>query len=234
MELDPNPDQPAENRIERESQPVLDIPDIPIRPIELKELLNIVDIPIAAIQLGDIVPASKRSVLRFEKKRGERLGGKALKGTRREKSIQRIKYRPASIRGRPAGARYKEGKKGRKQGKRGGPSLLRNFAACPRCSYFLSGYRVLYGREVVDKLDAEQIDGWLGMEWTIETRRLLHRSYGIRTDIDHYFWEHACETCCRRIVFEMKPERDPNGGPTSGGPLFLEEDFFWVEVKSKR
>ena len=81
--------------------------------------------------------------------------------------------------------------------------LRRYFIACGRCGYFLTGYRVLHGLATLEKATDALENGWLSLQWDNETRQLVQKSYGIRTDISLYHFEIACPECQRRLVFDQ-------------------------------
>ena len=223
------------------------LPDIPIVPVDLglHSTVDIVDISIHAIDLAKIqaeegdLPSPHRPSNRAAEaviapsQEPSPLVQEGDEAKPKPKKPKKIKYRPATIRQR-FDHRHREGDKRRKQGKGSGDRLIRHFAACPRCSYFLSGYRVLYGKDVVKTLVDEVEDGWIPMPWTVETRNLLQRSYGIRTDVGFYYFEIACDSCCRRIVFEAKDANGAPDGENESRSPFVDEDYFWVEIKLKR
>ncbi len=87
--------------------------------------------------------------------------------------------------------------------------LQRYFLACGRCSYFLAGYRVLHGQPALGTAAAGAEDSWITLTWDGPTRELVFKSYGLRTDIDHFFIEHACPECQRRLVYDQGEEDTP-------------------------
>lgn len=139
------------------------------------------------------------------------------------------KYRPGSIRMQD----HRKGRFGSKHHKYQKPfrisfdGLVRHFAACARCSYFLTGLRALYGDNLLADTIDEMDDSWMPMPWNIETRRLLNRSFGIRTDVGFFFIEHSCDGCQRRIVYEEMPEWED-------GEKQDKREYFWIEIKARR
>lgn len=79
--------------------------------------------------------------------------------------------------------------------------LQQNFAACGRCGYFLTGYRVIHGVDAVEEAARKTYDGWITLVWDQSTRDLLYRTYGMRTDIKSYHYESVCPECQRKIVY---------------------------------
>lgn len=84
--------------------------------------------------------------------------------------------------------------------------VLRNFVACNRCSFFLAGYRVIYGLENLETAAGNQADGWLSLTWSEETRQLLQSSYGGRLDTELYYYDGQCPVCRRRFTYQAAEE----------------------------
>lgn len=84
--------------------------------------------------------------------------------------------------------------------------VLRNFVACDRCSFFLAGYRVIYGLENLETAAEDQADGWLSLTWSEETRQLLQSSYGGRLDTELYYYDGQCTVCRRRFTYRAAEE----------------------------
>ena len=86
------------------------------------------------------------------------------------------------------------------------PSLAlisRLFVACPRCGYFLSGYRARVGLNRLEAAIAgiSDIDiDWLELGWEHSMLELLERSYGceIPSNVEHF--EERCEACARLLI----------------------------------
>jgi hypothetical protein len=74
-----------------------------------------------------------------------------------------------------------------------------SFVACPRCSFFLSGYRLIQTdfNEAVERSS----NGWLEFTWNHDTRRLIQKSYGSRIDKDTVRYEGVCPDCQRVFVY---------------------------------
>lgn len=94
----------------------------------------------------------------------------------------------------------KEGKRVRRQG---GPTMDRvvaDFAACGRCSYFLAGYRVVYGMEDLEAAVTSSKSGWLELTWSHPMRELVQKSFAIRVDVDFIHYEGCCPECRRHFI----------------------------------
>ncbi len=74
-----------------------------------------------------------------------------------------------------------------------------SFVACPRCSFFLSGYKLIQPdfNEAVENSS----NGWLNFTWNHETRRLIQKTYGNRIDKDTIRYEGVCRDCRRVFVY---------------------------------
>ena len=98
--------------------------------------------------------------------------------------------------------------------------LQQNFAACGRCGYFLTGYRVIHGVDAVEEAARKTYDGWITLVWDQSTRDLLYRTYGMRTDIASYHYESVCPECQRKIVYAGEMPADfVEGEIAEGVPL---------------
>lgn len=82
------------------------------------------------------------------------------------------------------------------------------FAACGRCSYFWAGYKVLFGEEAQETAVNESESGWLTLQWNSQMPDLLHKSYGIRMDVDYFHYEGCCKECRRRFVYRAAENAD--------------------------
>ena len=76
-----------------------------------------------------------------------------------------------------------------------------SFLACPRCSFFLSGYKLVH-TDFNPAVESSE-DGWLNLTWDHETRRLVQKNYGYRIDKDTIHFEGICRDCQR--VFTCRP-----------------------------
>lgn len=74
------------------------------------------------------------------------------------------------------------------------------FAGCGRCSFFLAGYRLLFTEESFDDAVAEMEDGYLILDWDQDVRNLVHRSFGVRVDVDFYQYQGRCQECGRNFL----------------------------------
>ena len=81
------------------------------------------------------------------------------------------------------------------------------FLACSRCSYFLSGYRLIHNnyQEVLESSTMK----WLELRGGHRTRLLIQDSYGSHITLDTEYFEGICPDCQRRFVYES----DDAGGP---------------------
>jgi hypothetical protein len=81
---------------------------------------------------------------------------------------------------------------------------ISSFQACPRCSSFVTGYRLIHDdfEDAVSQSD----DSWLELSWNHETRRLIIKSYGIRIDDDVVHLEGICKECQRAFVISSPDE----------------------------
>lgn len=90
-------------------------------------------------------------------------------------------------------------------------SVLRNFVACDRCSFFLVGYQVIHGRDNLHAAAENRSERWLTLSWDEETRHLLQTSYGGRLDVDLYYYDGHCPACRRRFTYNAGKEGEqPN------------------------
>jgi hypothetical protein len=81
------------------------------------------------------------------------------------------------------------------------------FVACPRCSFFLAGYGLIH-----DDLEAsmENTAGkWLDLTWSISTRKLLQKSYGVMINQIDSHYEGVCGDCRRVFVFSTSDSEPP-------------------------
>ena len=78
------------------------------------------------------------------------------------------------------------------------------FAACVRCGYFLSDYRMLHGTEHFADVVGTSGRGWLELTWAPALRRLLEKSYGLRLDANVEQFKGTCGTCGRTFVLQRQ------------------------------
>jgi hypothetical protein len=110
--------------------------------------------------------------------------------------------------------RNRQGRRRKKKGKTDLETVMEEFVACGRCSFFLAGYRVLHGTEALEQAAQDSDDQWLTLKWDSETRRLVQSSYGSRLDIDFYYFDGRCPECQRRYVIGeevLEPDVDQEG-----------------------
>ena len=86
--------------------------------------------------------------------------------------------------------------------------IVARFAACGRCSFFLSEYRLSYKPEAYATAVANIEEGWLTLDWDDRLRRMVHGAYGSRVDIESYYFEACCPECRRPFVFRAETEDD--------------------------
>jgi hypothetical protein len=74
------------------------------------------------------------------------------------------------------------------------------FLGCPRCSFFLAGYRLIYQdfEEAVDKSE----DGFLTLSWNHAVKQLIQKSYGTEIEGDVFHYQGSCKACQRAFVFQ--------------------------------
>ncbi len=79
-----------------------------------------------------------------------------------------------------------------------------SFVACPRCSFFLTGYKLIQP-DFIEAVEHSS-DGWLNLTWNHDTRRLIQKTYGNRIDKDTIRFEGVCRDCQRVFVFGAEEE----------------------------
>lgn len=79
------------------------------------------------------------------------------------------------------------------------------FVACPRCAFFLAGYRLIHDDydEAVGKSNGKVLD----LIWDNATRTLVQKSYGCQIQQDAYHFEGTCKDCCRTFVYKAPATR---------------------------
>ncbi|HSG18870.1 MAG TPA: hypothetical protein VLE70_21430 [Anaerolineae bacterium] len=96
------------------------------------------------------------------------------------------------------------GKGGRRRDKPRTDQVSAYFAACPRCSFFLAGYRLVqqdFG-EAVKKSNS----GWLDLTWNLAVRNLVQKSFGCEMADDLQVFQGICPSCRRTFVYEAHQE----------------------------
>ena len=96
--------------------------------------------------------------------------------------------------------RSRQGRRRKKKHKTDLDTVMADFVACGRCSFFLTGYRALHGVENLENAVDASVDAWLVLAWDHETRRLVQSSYGSRLDVGFYYYDGRCPECQRRYV----------------------------------
>ena len=86
-------------------------------------------------------------------------------------------------------------------------SVREAFLACPRCSYFLSGYRLIHNdfQEILEASTKE----WLVLVADHKTRLLIYESYGNRINQNTEYYEGICPDCRRRFVYDGENGDNP-------------------------
>lgn len=96
--------------------------------------------------------------------------------------------------------------------------VVRYFAPCGRCGYFLTGYRAAYGQENFETAVSEERDGWLTLSWGKDIRELLLKSYGRVVESNDLVFNSACPECSRALIYAA-----PSDGEQSA--------IFRIEIK---
>lgn len=86
--------------------------------------------------------------------------------------------------------------------------VVRYFAPCGRCGYFLTGYRAAYGQENFETAVSEEKDGWLTLSWGNDIRELLLKSYGRVVESNDLVFNSTCPECCRALVYLGSSDAD--------------------------
>jgi hypothetical protein len=89
-------------------------------------------------------------------------------------------------------------------------AIKAQFAACQRCCYFLGGYTSAHGEEELQTDDPNNLPVWLHLTWDQNTRNLVHKTYGVRLDVDFYHYDGCCIACSRRFIYRADEEGKPN------------------------
>lgn len=100
----------------------------------------------------------------------------------------------------PSSKPSKQRSKSKGKKKKSPPSLLKQFAACGRCSFFWAGYKLI--DETFDETAVSPNQGWLTLSWNHSVRDLVHKSFGNRLDLDFYYYEGCCSACQRPFIFQ--------------------------------
>ena len=84
------------------------------------------------------------------------------------------------------------------------------FVGCPRCGFFLSGYRARIGLPQLEQAVAQLQDvqrDWLQLGWQHAMLDLVERTYGCEIPSDTYHFEYRCGECGRVMVLEESAEQ---------------------------
>jgi len=82
-----------------------------------------------------------------------------------------------------------------------------SFVACPRCSYFLSGYLLLH--EDFDSAVNESTDGWLLLSWNRSVHLLVQKSFGSHIYMNLDSFQGICLECQRPYSYQkVEPETE--------------------------
>ena len=78
------------------------------------------------------------------------------------------------------------------------------FFACPRCSYFLAGYRARHGLENLEAAAAGSDNSWLDLTWNQETQGLLQESLGGQVEAGLFHYSISCPECRRVFLYHQE------------------------------
>ncbi len=87
--------------------------------------------------------------------------------------------------------------------------VVARFAACGRCSFFLTEYRLSYRPEAFAAAVAHIEQDWLTLEWDSRLRQMVSDAYGSRFDIETFHFEGCCPECRRAFVYRGETEDEP-------------------------
>lgn len=86
--------------------------------------------------------------------------------------------------------------------------VINSFAACARCSYFFTGYRVLHEEEQIRQQIAQSGDIWLSLTGSYPVLNLIHTSFGREITADLVKYQLCCPDCLRLYSYEaQEPDR---------------------------
>jgi hypothetical protein len=80
--------------------------------------------------------------------------------------------------------------------------VIRYFAPCGRCGYFLTGYRAAYGEANFETAVIEEREGWLTLSWGNNVRELILKSYGREMEANDLLFSNSCPECRRVLVYD--------------------------------
>jgi hypothetical protein len=124
----------------------------------------------------------------------------------------------------------KESKPDKRKKRKGGPpasrlpsqmsvaSIVKRFAVCGRCSFFVAGYKLLAGEEGLETAVNNTDGHWLRLAWQSKMGELVSRSFNVRLDIDYYHYESCCPECKRPFQFRAADGKE------------LDEPLFQIHV----
>jgi hypothetical protein len=87
---------------------------------------------------------------------------------------------------------------------RGPASIADYFTACPRCSFFLVGYRLIF--QDFDQVASTASGDWLDLSWNLAVRNLVAKSYGYEMAEPIQILQGVCPACRRAFIFEAGDE----------------------------
>ena len=84
-------------------------------------------------------------------------------------------------------------------------ALIR-FTSCGRCSLFLAAYRLIHDDgELLAAVRFVEND-WLSLPWDGDVRELLLKSYGVRIDVESYYFESCCPECKSPFIYSEEED----------------------------
>ncbi len=86
--------------------------------------------------------------------------------------------------------------------------VIRYFAPCGRCGYFLTGYRASYGEANFETAVSEETGGWLTLSWGTDIPELFVKSYGRVVEANDVFFTSACPECYRALTYAAPSGED--------------------------
>ena len=85
------------------------------------------------------------------------------------------------------------------------PKLVTDyFTACPRCSFFLAGYRLIF--QDFDEAAAKTSGDWLDLSWNLAVRNLVGKSYGYEMAEPAQIIQGVCPVCRRAFILDKGEE----------------------------
>jgi hypothetical protein len=79
------------------------------------------------------------------------------------------------------------------------------FTACPRCSFFLAGYRLIF--QDFDQAARNASDDWLDLSWNLAVRNLVAKSYGYDMNEPFEAFQGVCPVCRRAFSIDTGDDR---------------------------